>query len=112
MIEMSEIKETIFIKTMGDSPINKVLIFLIDNYLFDYSKSDIAANCEISRVTLDSFFSRLLTLSIIHKTRQVGRATLYKINFSSPIVKELVKLNEILTNEYTEKILEKQKVYA
>lgn len=109
----NRVEEMIFIKAFGSSAINKVLMFLIDNNLFDYSKSDIAENCSISRVTLDSFFDdTLVKLGIITKTRQVGRAVLYKINFDSPIVKELVRLNEAVTNEYTEKILGKQMVYA
>lgn len=106
------LKDLIFLKAFGGSPRNRVLMFLIENNIFDYSKSDIAKYCSISRVTLDSFFANLIKLGIIKKTRTVGRAVLYKINFSSPIVQQLVQLNELVTNKYADLLLEKEKIYV
>lgn len=107
-----KLEEMIFLKAFGASPRNKVIMFLMENDIFDYSKSDIARYCGISRATLDSFFGDLLKFGIIEKTRPVGRATLYKINFKSRIVAELARLNEIVTDKYAERLVEKQKVYA
>lgn len=108
----SAVEDTLFVKALGGSPINKVLIFLIENNVFDYSKSDIAKNCDISRVTLDAFIDNLIKMKIIKMTRQVGRATLYKINLESEIVKELIRLNELITRKYASIAAEREKVYA
>jgi len=108
----SNLDDLIFLKVFGDSPRNRVLLFLIDNNEFDYSKYDISKFCGISRVTLDSFIGELIKMELIKKTREIGRATLYKINLANDIVKELIELNELVTNKYSELILEKQKVPA
>lgn len=110
----ADIDEMIFFKVFGPSPRNRVLMFMIENNIFDYSKSDIASNCGVSRATLDTFFDELLKLGLLLKTRSVGRATLFKINFESPIVQELVRLNELVTDKYADALAEKQvqKAYA
>lgn len=102
----------VFLKAFGDNARNRVLMFLLDNHEFDYSKFDIASNCSISRVTLDGFFGDFIRLGIVSKTRNVGRATLYKINFSSPVVKEIAKLNEIVTSEFPKRMTAKRKIPA
>ncbi|MBU1939954.1 hypothetical protein KKH30_04270 [Candidatus Micrarchaeota archaeon] len=105
-------EDMLFFRAFGASPRNKVLMFLIENNIFDYSKYDIAENCGISRATLDTFFRDILKLGILQKTRDVGRATLYKVNMRSPIVAELARLNELVADKYAETLLEKQTVYA
>jgi len=45
--------ESLFIRELGiKSPMLKVLDFLMDNESFDYSKTDIAEGCGLSRTTL------------------------------------------------------------
>ena len=39
------------------------------------------------------------------KTREIGRATLYKLNLENPIVQELITLDEKITAQFTKKIV-------
>lgn len=105
-----ELNDAVFLKVFGDSPINRVLFFLFDNNEFDYSKTDIAKHSGVSRVTLNTFFDELVKIDAVKKTRNIGRAQLYQINFKSPIVKEFAKLNHIVCMEAADKICEEEKI--
>ncbi|MDD5133628.1 MAG: hypothetical protein PHD81_00285 [Candidatus Nanoarchaeia archaeon] len=80
--------KTIFLQIFGDSPILRVLDFLIVNEDFDYSMTDIANLSEIGYSTLKLFWNRLEKEKIIIKTRIVGKAKMYKLNLNNPIIKK------------------------
>lgn len=113
-------KKSFFIKRFGTSPFFRVVDFFIDNYGYDYSKTEIAKGAGISRVTLNTFFKDLIDLGIVEKTRDVGRAKMYRLNMNSPITRELIKIDKLITMKETMKvsdkrlaeIIEKQKVVA
>lgn len=77
------VEDTLFVKVFGASPRNKVLMFMVENNIFDYSKSDIANYCNVSRATLDSFFDEFTSFDIIRRTRKIGRAVLYRITWNA-----------------------------
>lgn len=95
---------------MGQAPSLGLWIFFIDNYGYDYSKSEIAKGSGISRVTLNTFFKDLADLNIIKKTREVGRAKMYQLNLDSPIAKELIKIEKMITIKETMKVSDKRLV--
>ena len=72
--------KTSFRAVFGDSPVVKVLDFLIDNQEFDYSLTDIAKGAEIAWSTLHQVWPEFLKLDIVQHTRKIGRAELYKLN--------------------------------
>lgn len=104
--------ESFFVKALGATPLIKVLDFLIENRIFDYSKTDIARETRISRATLDSFWNNLIELDLIKPTRTIGRATLYKLNRENESVKKMIEFDLALSKSYAEKITEKKKVKA
>ena len=77
-----------FIKVFGDSPILRVLDFLVVNEDFDYSMTDIAAFSGIGYSTLKLFWSKLEKEKIVAQTRIVGKAKMYKLNLANPVVKK------------------------
>ena len=79
--------KTIFLQMFGDSPILRVLDFLIVNEEFDYSMTDIAKLSGVGYSTLKLFWSNLEKHKIIVNTREVGKAKMYKLNLENPIVK-------------------------
>ncbi|MBI3026493.1 hypothetical protein HYY70_00115 [Candidatus Woesearchaeota archaeon] len=85
MIEDMEYKSS-FRLVFGHSPIVKVIDFFLDNREFDYSLTDIAKNSDIGWSTLHGFWKDFVKLGIVAKTRRIGRAELYKLNISSPLV--------------------------
>jgi len=99
---------TIFREALGDSPVIRVLDFLIEGRGLDYSLSDIAENSNIGWTTLHRIWGRLLKLEIVKPTREIGRAKLFKLNEESPAVKELIKLYDALLYQETEKHLSRK----
>ena len=104
--------ESFFVKALGSTPLIKVLDFLIENRIFDYSKTDIARETGISRATLDSFWGNLVELELVKPTRVIGRATLYKLNINSDSVKKMVEFDLALSKSYANGIIEKVKAVA
>lgn len=79
--------KTIFLQMFGDSPILRVLDFLIVNEEFDYSMTDIAKLSGVGYSTLKLFWNNLEKHKIIVNIREVGKAKMYKLNLENPIVK-------------------------
>ncbi len=98
-------EKSIFIEYFGNSPMIKVLDFLIQGEDFDYSMTEIAKNSEVGWSAFSVVFKRLLEKKIIKPTREIGNARLFKLNTENPAVQKLIKLDEELTKLETEKIL-------
>ena len=99
---------TIFREALGDSPVIRVLDFLIEGRGLDYSLSDIAENSNIGWTTLHRIWSNLLKLKIVKPTREIGRAKLFKLDEENPAVKELIKLYDTLLYQETENYFSKK----
>jgi len=99
---------TVFREALGDSPIIRVLDFLIEGRGLDYSISDIAENSNVGWTTLHRIWGNLLKFKIIIFTREIGRAKLFKLNEENPAVKNLIKLYDILLYQETEKYFSKE----
>jgi hypothetical protein len=80
--------KTVFLETFGDSPILRVMDFLVVNEDFDYSMTDIANLSGVGYSTLKLFWSRLEKSRIVTQTRVVGKAKMYRLNLSNPVVKK------------------------
>lgn len=98
---------TIFRETLGDTPVIRVLDFLIEGRELDYSLSDIAENSNIGWTTLHRIWGKMLKSGIVTPTREIGRAKLFKLNEENPAVKELIKFYDTLLYQHTEKHLSK-----
>jgi predicted transcriptional regulator len=95
-------EESTFIRLIGNSPLTKVLDFLLTSREFDYSKKEIAENSEISYNTLSSIWSQLITNEIIVKTRRIGKQDMFKLNTENGLVKELVHFYDALLKQSIE----------
>lgn len=97
--------ETLFIKFFGTkNPVLKVLDFFIDNEAFDHSKTDIARGAGIGRATLFNIWHILEKKGIVIETREIGRAKMYKLNKSNPIVKKFMELDDAISGFYAPQI--------
>lgn len=102
-------EKSMFVEFFGDYPMIRVLDFLIENDVFDYSKKDISRNADVSWNTLETFWKNLERNGIVVHTRKVGKAEMYRINKVSPIVKQLIELDNKLMKKSMEKIGETTK---
>ncbi len=99
---------TIFREALGNSPVIRVLDFLIEGRGLDYSLSDIAKNSNIGWTTLHRIWDNLLRLRIVKPTREIGRAKLFRLNEENHSAKELIKLYDTLLYQETEKYFSKK----
>jgi DNA-binding transcriptional ArsR family regulator len=87
---------TIFRKALGDSPVIRVLDFLIEGRGLDYSLTDIAEHSNIGWTTLHRIWDTLVQMNIVVPTREIGKAKLFKLNQENPAVEKLITLYDTL----------------
>ena len=80
--------KTAFLQIFGDSPMLRVMDFLIVNEDFDYSMTDIASQSGVGYSTLKLFWKNLEESKIVKQTRIVGKAKMYRLNSENPIIKK------------------------
>jgi hypothetical protein len=107
---MNDMDKSSFRLVLGDSPVVKVIDFFLDNREFDYSLTDIARNADVGWVTLHQFWKDLVRLGLVKRTRRIGRAELYKLDISNPIVKKLSEIDFAVSTFLAKKSVKKQKV--
>ncbi len=103
-------EKTSFRLVFGDSPVVKIVDFLIDNQEFDYSLSDIAKGAEIAWSTLHEHWPELVQLGIVQKTRRIGRAELYKLNRENLLVKKLLELDLFISEQLITQRVSKEEI--
>lgn len=107
-----ENEQSFFVKVFGDYPLIRVLDFLLTYREFDYSLTEIAKNANVGWSTIHQFFGDLVKLGVVRETRQVGRAKLYKLNEKNSIAQQLIKMDNKIIAEMSEKIIGKSKMVA
>jgi len=103
-------KVSLFIEFMGDSPVIRVLDYLLTERELDFSITDIAENAGIGRATLYRIWDDLIKNEIIIHTRDVGKAKLFKLNVENSKIKKLIEMHDMLTLDELKKRSEKQKI--
>ncbi|MDD5163848.1 MAG: hypothetical protein PHD95_06630 [Candidatus ainarchaeum sp.] len=81
-----------FLDFLGDNPNARLLEFLITGRELDYSLTDLAQNAGIGWSTLHRIFPAFEKQGIVVKTREIGRAKLYKLNQKNEEAKKLVEI--------------------
>ena len=88
---MSE-EKSILIDYFGDTPIIRILDFLLENRLFDYSKKQIIDETGLAKATFYKYWDRLVELEVVKITRSFGKTKLYKLNEENPVVEKIKEL--------------------
>jgi hypothetical protein len=60
-------QKSLFIETFGESPFIKVLDFFLTYPRFDYSKTQVADEIRISRITIEKIWKELIKKVMIYK---------------------------------------------
>lgn len=94
--------KSIFLKTLGDYPLIRILDFLIESRDFDYPITEIAKNAEVNFQTLKKLWPHLEREKIVICTRTLGGACLYKINTKNPVVLKLIEFDLFLCEQHME----------
>ncbi len=96
-------ENSVLIEYFGASPITRISDFFLENYLFDYSKKQVAEGSGMGQVTLFSIWPKIEELELVKVTRKFGKTKLYKLNEENPVVKKLIELELILAEKASEK---------
>ncbi len=99
-----------FLEFLGDNPHTRLLEFLITGREFDFTLTDLAENAGISWTTLHRIFPVFEKREIVIKTREIGRAKLYKLNQKNNEVKKLILLYDSILKSQLERLEEKQTI--
>ena len=81
-------KKTVFLKVFGNSPVLRVLDFLVVNEDFDYSMTDVAKLSGVGYATLKLFWDTLEQNGVVVNTRSVGKAKMYRLNHANPVIRK------------------------
>ncbi|MEK6954121.1 MAG: hypothetical protein AABX01_03880 [Candidatus Micrarchaeota archaeon] len=103
-----EATKSLFLEAFGDSPYLRVLDHFLTFPGWDYSKSQVAKDADVSRVTIEWIWRKLLELEFIEKTRTIGRAEMYRLNQKNPQIRLLQEFDFNLAKLYADS-LEPQK---
>lgn len=82
----------------GHPPI-KIVDFLIENKIFDYSKKQMMEEVGLSKVTFYKYFKKLEERKMVRISRTFGKTKLYQINEQNPAVKQLIEFDLVLSRE-------------
>jgi predicted transcriptional regulator len=92
--------KSLFLQYLGDTPQLRVLDFLIDNQMFDFPMTEIARGSNVSYNSIKMFFANWIKVGIVIKTRRIGKSDYYQLNLENSFIKNLVKLDWILTTKH------------
>ena len=102
--------ETILIETFGHSPVIRIVDFFLDNPLSDYSREEVIRDLGISKITFYKYFQLLEKNGLFKRTRQVGKATMYRLDEKNEVVKALKSLVWTLGIKAMERVIEESSV--
>ena len=96
-------------KLFGDSSAAKILDYLTLFKSLHYPKTEISKNSGVAWKTLYRIWPTLEKYGLVVRTRQIGRAELYKLNEENPIAKALNELAFQIAKHDAQKIAAEEK---
>jgi len=101
--------DSLLIRALGSSPKLRIVDYLLDYKLNDFTKKEIVEALGMSKLTFYKYFKDLQELGLVIASRKIGRATLYKINLENPMVRMLIEYETKLSLQIAEQEAEKLK---
>lgn len=98
-----EVRESLLLKALGRSPQLRIVDFLMDNKLFDFSKKEIIEALGMSKTTFYKVWGEIETLGIVKSERKFGKTKLYSLNTESELVKCLMEIEKQLISQAADK---------
>jgi predicted transcriptional regulator len=86
-----EQQKSLFLDMFGDTPFLRVVEFFLTYPDFDYTKSYVAKETGVSRITIEKIWKHLAKIGLIVKSRKLGKRIMWKLNKDSPKVRILMQ---------------------
>ena len=84
-----ENRKSVILTLFGSSPQTRILDLFMDNPLFEFTRNEIIEALGMAKSTLYSTLPGLEEAGVIVETRQIGKASLYRLNSGSTVVQDL-----------------------
>ena len=92
-------ERSLFLQFFGDKPKFRIIDYLLENRLQDFTKTEIAKGAGLSWASLFAHWDDMESKKIVKLTRTVGRAKLYQLNEKSHLVMLLTDIEMTLIKE-------------
>ncbi len=104
-------EKTIFLKVMGNTPMYRLLDFLVTFKYFDYTARDLAKNSNINYKTICKLLRILERLDMIIFSKK-NNSKKYRLNLKNSVVKTFIRFHWLIIKRETHRMLEldKQKI--
>jgi len=110
-VRYADTGDSLLLRVFGHSPKLRIIDIFLTNPYFDFDKEELARELGMSKQTIYKNLADLEQLRIIKITRKIGRATMYRIDRTHPMIKMLNEsVNE--TSFQIAKQKEKQQIPA
>jgi len=103
-VKYADMGDSLLLKAIGNTPKLRLIDIFLTNPYFDFTKQELAMELGMSKQTLYKNFKDLEELGVVVTSRRIGRATLYRIDRSHPLVRQLNRI----TLETSKRIAEEQ----
>ena len=84
-----ENRRSVILTLFGSSPQTRILDLFMDNPLFKFTRNEIIEALGMAKTTLYGTLPGLEESGVIVDTRQISKASLYRLNSDSPLVQDL-----------------------
>jgi len=88
-VRYKDTEDSLLLKAFGYSPKLRIIDIFLTNPYFDFDREELSRELGMSKQTLYKNFNDLEELGIVRVSRKIGRATMYRIDRSHPLVKML-----------------------
>lgn len=99
--EGKDSEASLLLQTLGKAPKLRIMDFLLDNKLFDFSKKEIIEGAEMSKATFYKYWPEIEENNLVEESRKYGKTVLYTINKDNPTVQKLIELDEQIMEQHT-----------
>jgi len=82
-----DVGDSLLVKLLGRSPKLRIIDIFLTNQFFDFSREELVKELGMSKQTLYKNFKDLEKMGIVRVSREIGRATMYRLNKDNPMVK-------------------------
>jgi len=87
-----EDRRSILLTLFGSNPKTRVLDLFMDNPLFEFTRNEVMESLGMAKITLYKTLPDLESGGVIVETRKIGKASLFRLNGDSIVVKDLERL--------------------
>lgn len=82
-----DVGDSLLVKLLGRSPKLRIIDIFLTNQFFDFSREELVKELGMSKQTLYKNFKDLEKMGIVRVSREIGRATMYRLNKDNSVVK-------------------------